>query len=150
MFFYKFYLRSFKTEKGVKYFPPTTLEKNLRPSLELQGLNFSSLSPKWHFPNWHFPELVIPQLALFAIFFCYREFASSNYGTPSYFNLYQNCLFAFMERLQFLPFLEKCRRALFFYTNTIHIYESKYFPLIRKIQLNLPFTPVISFPKAYF
>ena len=71
LYFHKFYLRSFKAEKGVKFLP-TKLEKKS----SVQGLIFV--------PNRHFHQLALPQLALprtgtFCKFFlCHWKFESPN------------------------------------------------------------------------
>ena len=62
LYFHEFYLRSFKTEKEVKFLPPSKLEKIVRPRVKFLSLN-------WHLsPTRHFPQLALPQLAPFAIF----------------------------------------------------------------------------------
>ena len=57
LYFHEFYLRSLKAEKGVKFLPPTKLEKKIiRPRLNFCPKT-GTCPPISTSPNWHFFEL---------------------------------------------------------------------------------------------
>ena len=81
MMFFKFYFRSFKSEKELGFYRLQNSKKIV------QGLNFcppTGTSFKWHFPEVAIPLLAIlptgtsPSRRFFGIFLCHWEFEFRN------------------------------------------------------------------------